>query len=188
MKLNSITLQNFRSFKNEWILRLKNLNFLIGSNGSGKSNVIEAIKLLNGLAIGSPYRPIKDLSFDRSLEKRVVVEVELELTIKERRLIVSFLNKIPSFADMNYEKEKTFQILKYRVELDQTARFAEQLSVWNQDGEYVDIILHKVDENGNPMSKFLELENYFGRKKDRRLDSNHNWDTTTFARSYGILT
>ena len=45
--LHSITLRNFLSFGPETPpLELKNLNVLIGANGSGKSNLIEAIVLL----------------------------------------------------------------------------------------------------------------------------------------------
>ncbi|MFZ2968088.1 MAG: AAA family ATPase [Sulfuricurvum sp.] len=47
MLINHIKIQNLLSFDNKGIdLPLKNLNVLIGSNGSGKSNFIEAISLL----------------------------------------------------------------------------------------------------------------------------------------------
>lgn len=45
--LKSIRLKNILSFNQEGIkLKLENLNVLIGANGSGKSNFIEAISLL----------------------------------------------------------------------------------------------------------------------------------------------
>jgi len=46
MLLKSITLQNFLSFGAEQTLELRPLNVLVGPNGTGKSNLIEAINLL----------------------------------------------------------------------------------------------------------------------------------------------
>ncbi|WP_460150196.1 AAA family ATPase [Pseudomonas sp. S3_A03] len=50
--LMSIDLKNFKSYDNA-TLPLAALTFLIGANASGKSNVLEAIRLLNWLAKGS---------------------------------------------------------------------------------------------------------------------------------------
>ncbi|MGE8045859.1 AAA family ATPase [Pseudomonas monteilii] len=50
--LMSIDLKNFKSYE-EASLPLAALTFLIGANASGKSNVLEAIRLLNWLAKGS---------------------------------------------------------------------------------------------------------------------------------------
>lgn len=50
--LLSIDLENFKSYK-QASLPLSPLTFLIGANASGKSNVLEAIRLLNWLAKGS---------------------------------------------------------------------------------------------------------------------------------------
>lgn len=51
MFLKKITLKNLLSFKNEF-LELKQLNILIGHNGSGKSNLIEAVGLLQSTPRG----------------------------------------------------------------------------------------------------------------------------------------
>lgn len=50
--LTSISLKNFKSYQ-EASLPLAALTFLIGTNASGKSNVLEAIRLLNWLSKGS---------------------------------------------------------------------------------------------------------------------------------------
>lgn len=50
--LTSISLKNFKSYQ-EASLPLAALTFLIGANASGKSNVLEAIRLLNWLSKGS---------------------------------------------------------------------------------------------------------------------------------------
>ena len=60
MKLfDSIRLQNFLSFGSEGVtLPLQSLNVLIGTNGSGKSNLIEAFRILQAapIDISSPFR------------------------------------------------------------------------------------------------------------------------------------
>lgn len=46
MYLNSLTLKNFRSFKSSTLSLQKDLTILVGENNSGKSNAIDAIRLL----------------------------------------------------------------------------------------------------------------------------------------------
>jgi len=60
MLIKNIKIKNLLSFNSDGInLELKNLNVLIGSNGSGKSNFIEAISLLQS-APGYLASPVKD--------------------------------------------------------------------------------------------------------------------------------
>lgn len=47
MKIDAISIQNYKSIKNIDNLKLTNLNILIGSNGAGKSNFISFFKMLN---------------------------------------------------------------------------------------------------------------------------------------------
>lgn len=47
MKINTITIQNYKSIKEIDALPLTNLNLLIGANGAGKSNFISFFKMLN---------------------------------------------------------------------------------------------------------------------------------------------
>jgi predicted ATPase len=45
MKINTITIENYKSIKKLEQLELTNLNILVGSNGAGKSNFISFFKL-----------------------------------------------------------------------------------------------------------------------------------------------
>lgn len=47
MRINHITIKNYKSIKELNELELKNLNILIGANGAGKSNFISFFKMLN---------------------------------------------------------------------------------------------------------------------------------------------
>ncbi|MBQ9682827.1 MAG: AAA family ATPase [Neisseriaceae bacterium] len=48
-KLHSLSISGYKSIKNMEHLELKNLNILIGANGSGKSNFISLFRLLNAI-------------------------------------------------------------------------------------------------------------------------------------------
>ena len=50
--ISSLTIKNFKSYA-EATLLLSKMTFLIGPNASGKSNALEALRLLNWLAKGS---------------------------------------------------------------------------------------------------------------------------------------
>ena len=49
--LTSLTLHDFKSFRHAE-LELSRLTLLVGANASGKSNVFDAIRFLQGLALG----------------------------------------------------------------------------------------------------------------------------------------
>lgn len=62
--IKSISLSNFKSYDNAE-LRLAPLTFMIGANASGKSNALEAIRLLSWLAQGSRLDDIASISHQR---------------------------------------------------------------------------------------------------------------------------
>ena len=47
MWLRSLELQNFRNYNHQKFLFESNINLIVGLNGKGKSNLIEAIQLLS---------------------------------------------------------------------------------------------------------------------------------------------
>lgn len=60
MRLNKIEIKNFKCFENESIILHPKLNILMGNNGTGKTSLLEAFRIL----IGSLY-----LAFDKYKEK-----------------------------------------------------------------------------------------------------------------------
>lgn len=57
--LQEVRLTAFKSFRDE-VLRLSPLTVLIGRNGSGKSNALDAIEILARMASGEPVRDVLD--------------------------------------------------------------------------------------------------------------------------------
>ena len=57
MRLNSLQLINFRNYDNLHLNFEKNINLLVGKNGQGKTNIVEAIYMLS---FGKSFRTNKD--------------------------------------------------------------------------------------------------------------------------------
>jgi len=57
MNLNSLSLQNFRNYKKQVFSFSDNIGLIVGKNGSGKTNILEAIYLL---ATGRSFRATKE--------------------------------------------------------------------------------------------------------------------------------
>jgi predicted ATPase len=64
MKINTITIENYKSIKKLDKLPLTNLNILVGSNGAGKSNLISFFKLLNKII----EKQLKPYSIEQSID------------------------------------------------------------------------------------------------------------------------
>jgi predicted ATPase len=89
MLIKNIKIKNLLSFNSDGIdLELKNLNVMIGSNGSGKSNFIEAISLLQS-APGYLASPVKDsggiLVWLHKGTKNPIANIEVLLNIKNTK-------------------------------------------------------------------------------------------------------
>jgi predicted ATPase len=65
MKINTITIENYKSLKKLDQLELTNLNILVGSNGAGKSNFISFFKLLNKMI----EKQLKPYSIKQGIDK-----------------------------------------------------------------------------------------------------------------------
>lgn len=57
MRLNSLRLINFRNYESLYLNFEKNINLLVGKNGQGKTNIVEAIYMLS---FGKSFRTNKD--------------------------------------------------------------------------------------------------------------------------------
>jgi len=65
MKINTLTIENYKSIKKLDQLPLTNLNIMVGSNGAGKSNLISFFKLLNKII----EKQLKSYSVEQSIDK-----------------------------------------------------------------------------------------------------------------------
>lgn len=87
MEILELKLQNFRNFASKKIIFDKSLTAVIGKNGSGKSNILEAVGLLSGI------RPLKvetDLDLVRFGQTSAKVEGMVLSGNEKKDLIVNF--------------------------------------------------------------------------------------------------
>ncbi|KAA0990901.1 ATP-dependent nuclease [Dyadobacter aurulentus] len=82
MYISSLSIRNFRSFKSARFLFTSGINTVIGENGSGKSNLFHAIRLLLDESLPRNLR-LSQGDFNRSLRNRweghwIVISIEFE--------------------------------------------------------------------------------------------------------------
>jgi predicted ATPase len=121
--LTSITLKNLLSFsKNTKPLKLESLNILIGINGSGKSNLIEAIALLRSFSNGKSNNMISkgdgiDFLFHKSTNDSIKISLEIPNPKFDIPIEHSFeFQKDGSFIKFNKEEIKNIRPVKGKVE------------------------------------------------------------------------
>ena len=102
MKINKIKLTNFRNYENVEIEFLKGVNIILGDNGVGKTNLVEAIDFLT---IGKSFKTNDEkemIKFDQNFAK-----VHLEMTRKEKielDCVISQAGKRFMFNDIELKK------------------------------------------------------------------------------------
>ena len=82
MILSKIKIKNFRNYENEEILFSNNINYILGDNAQGKTNLLESIFfILNG----ESFKNIKEEElFNQKLNLRNF-KIELEILHEERK-------------------------------------------------------------------------------------------------------
>lgn len=83
MKLNNLKLTNFRNYSNLEINFPANLNFIYGNNGSGKTNLVEAIYILS---LTKSFR----INNDKYLIKKGEEKAQIDGEILNRKLVTSY--------------------------------------------------------------------------------------------------
>ena len=77
MKIHSIKIRNFRSYKNEIEIELNNLTALVGKNDIGKSTILEALDILfnDGNAVVKIDKTDVNVLVSRNGDNEIVISV-----------------------------------------------------------------------------------------------------------------
>ncbi|GGH24947.1 ATP-dependent endonuclease [Dyadobacter endophyticus] len=125
MYISKLSIRNFRNFRNTTIGFKKGINTLIGENGSGKSNVLYALRLLIDESLPRAVR-FNESDFNRSLGSKwhghwIIIQIEfLELDAAEEAQAIAmhqigdmetYDSKVGSYALIFRPKEKIRQQL-----------------------------------------------------------------------------
>ncbi len=87
MQINELSLVNYRSFSDRKIIFDKDLTVIIGKNGSGKSNLLEAIALIAGIR---PLRVETELDLVAYGQESAKVSGIIEVDGEKKDLVVNF--------------------------------------------------------------------------------------------------
>jgi DNA replication and repair protein RecF len=98
MEILNLGLTNFRNFSNKKIAFDPNLTVVIGENGSGKSNILEAVALLCGV---KPLRIQTDLDLVKFGKEEAKIEGKFSENSDKPTLTINFQVFDPSTHSMN---------------------------------------------------------------------------------------
>ena len=102
MKINKVTLTNFRNYESVEVFFEKGVNIILGDNGVGKTNLIEAIDYLT---LGKSFKTNDELELIRFNQEFAKVEIELDRNGKKTlKAIISKEGKKISYNDIELKK------------------------------------------------------------------------------------
>lgn len=139
MKIQSITINNFRSIKSETIQFDTNCLILLGKNESGKSNVLKAIAALFGLYTVTNKDKRKKIENEKITDYFIRAKFEYDET-DIKNLYDNILKKYPAIKNVTFQNDKgLFDYIK------------EELS----------LIYYQIDIKDNSKAKFIhDTEKY----------------------------
>jgi putative ATP-dependent endonuclease of the OLD family len=121
MYISKLTIRNYRNFQNEIFTFKKGINTLIGENGSGKTNLFNAIRLVLDENLPRNVKYLKDTDFNRSIGSWkghwIIINVEFEDLTNDDKiqcLATHFVGTLGRKGNFNFyfrPNEKTRQIL-----------------------------------------------------------------------------
>ena len=133
VEISSISFKNFKTFQDqETFAETKKLNFLIGPNGVGKTNVWNGVNKIKDLFNGKAGLDRND-HFDKN-DKEVFLSLTFKLSADERRKIIGTMNSITI-------PEKFLWRIKYDVQCDTKRKIKEFLSIDNDSDKFLKCLI-----------------------------------------------
>src|SRR6266516_4038203 len=91
MRLESVTLENFRSYRNKTSIDLeKPINVFIGRNNTGKSNIFEFLRWVSGSIAGQQVRPLPEYIHTGNATRPFRASFALKLDDSERARLLDY--------------------------------------------------------------------------------------------------
>ena len=174
MVINSISLSNYRGYKKADISFGKGVNFFIGNNGSGKTNLLESIYFL---ALAKSYKTVDASTIKTDSEfARITAKITSEKDFSSK-IVISKVGKKISINNKEIDKLSDYigkiKVLAFLPEDMDLIKGAPKNRRY-----FIDMIIGQFDKN-----YLIELGNYKNILKQRNellkiLSENHSKDFT----------
>ncbi|NAW51831.1 AAA family ATPase [Elizabethkingia argentiflava] len=129
MHISKVSLINYRNFANANFYFNKGINTIIGENGSGKTNVFKAIRLLlEDVSLPYAYK-LTEGDFNRTLDKGrwkghwIIISIEFD-ELNDEEAIQSLFIHGAGVAEENYVKKATYNLF-FRPKADIRQQLSE---------------------------------------------------------------
>ncbi|MFZ3283835.1 AAA family ATPase [Pseudomonas sp.] len=121
MHISKLTIVNYRNFKNSTLQFQRGVNTIIGENGSGKSNILRAIRLLlDDNMVRAAYR-LEESDFSRSLDQWqghwIIISMEFEEISTDESVQALFLHGTATLEDAPLAKATYNLIFRPKKEI-----------------------------------------------------------------------
>jgi len=200
MYISKLTIRNYRNFQNATFTFKKGINTLIGENGSGKTNIFNAIRLVLDENLPRNVKYLKETDFNRSIGAWqghwIVINVEFEELTNDDKiqcLATHFVGTLGTAGNFNFyfrPNEKTRQKLFDFSNLDSSDKTVSNFSTLIDEisiDDYEPVFTSKAKDidfaNDDFYKKHIgDFENYvFPNPADKCLD-----ELGVFNRSFTI--
>jgi predicted ATP-dependent endonuclease of OLD family len=158
MIIDSITIENFRSFNAQTpITELDKINVFIGSNGSGKTNIIQALYLFKGFW-KKEYESnfVRDCVFDHQYSRNISLKLQLSTSEQESQGLCEYFLSLNPNLKYSKQNNKFLKKVRYSIKIHDEQIIEEILAVSISDG-FVDVLMRKVEDD-TPNQYSLKLE------------------------------
>ena len=122
LRLRSISLQNFKSFRDETEIPLGQITYLIGPNGAGKSNALHGLKTIAAAITSDVYAPKQGDYFDNDTGRAMKLAAVMELSGSERQAMISRVKTRPASHSRGGLGGWLFRRLKYETSFSGPSR------------------------------------------------------------------
>jgi predicted ATP-dependent endonuclease of OLD family len=176
LKIEEITIQNFRSYRDaQKIEHLSSINAFVGPNGTGKSNVLETLKLLKRLNEKDDLGVYTEMVFDRNPNSEIIISLQFMLSNSEREKIITALFKKNEAIDIEcLKKTPFFTTLLYSVTIIEKGIKYESIESPNILKDQITILRRQWE----PSTAFLVEETGNLEIKCQQLKGIHNLENT----------
>lgn len=147
MRLHSISLENFKSFRDEAVIPLSRTTCLIGPTGAGKSNILLGLKTISKIVVDNDYRPEPGDYFDNDTDREMKLAVVMKLSDDERKAIAARIRNPNTALSSGDLGDWLFKRLKYEITFKGASR-THTVSLTFTDEDYYQFISVTQDNAG----------------------------------------